>query len=82
MKLLKYRSTNFHSVNDFVEIEKSEIEDLILSEDIVKAVDRIMPRNVEEYFSDIFEKGKPIFLKLNFIQIQTNMIFQMDGRLN
>lgn len=33
---------------------------MILSEDIVKAVDRIMPHNVEEYFSDIFEKGKPI----------------------
>ena len=54
MKLLKYRVTNFRSVNAFVEIEKSEIEDLILSEDIVKTVDRIMPRNVEEYFSDIF----------------------------
>lgn len=47
-------------VKDFVKLEKSEIEDLILSEDIVKAVDRIMPHNVEEYFSDIFEKGKPI----------------------
>lgn len=47
-------------VKDFVKIEKSEIEDLILSEDIVKAIDRIMPHNVEEYFSDIFEKGKPI----------------------
>lgn len=47
-------------VKDFVKLENSEIEDLILSEDIVKAVDRIMPRNVEEYFSDIFEKDKPI----------------------
>lgn len=48
-------------VKDFCKIENSEIEDLILCDDMIKAVDRIMSRSsVEDYFSDIYEQGKPI----------------------
>lgn len=58
--LYKEENKKILEVKDFCKLENSEIEDLILTEDIIKAVDRIMPRNVEEYFSDVFEKGKPI----------------------
>ena len=47
-------------VKDFCKIENSKIEDLILPDDMLTAVDRIKPRNLEDYFSDTFEQGKPI----------------------
>lgn len=58
--LYKEENKKVLEVKDFCKLENSEIEDLILTEDIIKAVDKIMPRNVEEDFSDTFNEGKSI----------------------
>lgn len=58
--LYKEENKRILEVKDFCKLENSEIEDLILTEDIIKAVDKIMPRNVEEDFSDSFDESNPI----------------------
>ena len=58
--LYKEENKKVLEVKDFCKLENSEIEDLILTEDIIKAVDKIMPCNVEEDFSDTFDEGKSI----------------------